>query len=683
MSDASLSSVVEVPVKTARSVSLLLLAALGAGLLGAAPSPAAVPPPADGAARAASSGPLFESTVLATSGQGAHTYRIPALDTLPDGTLLAAYDRRNDSAADLPGNLDVMVRRSTDNGRTWTAPQAIADFDGGVGAGDPSMIVDRETGRVFVFYAYGPQGVGFFNSADGNANDAVNSLHADYAYSDDGGVTWTPRRITRDIKDPSWKGMFASSGTGIQLSTGRLVQQYAFRGADGGIRAVSAYSDDHGDTWKAGTPVGPLMDENKTVELADGRIMLNSRTSSAKTRLVAYSDDGGVTYSAPVPDDELIDPTNNAAILRYDATADASRPESHWLLFSNTASTTTRHNLTVRTSCNDGLTWPASRVVEAGGTAYSTMTRLADGTFGLLYESGPYQRITFARFDAAWLGADCPTDQGRPKLEARTAVPDGLLTAGTANAVEVRVTNHGHLAGVPGRAALSLPAGWSGDASQPVPAVAPGATAVLRFTVLPPAGTPTGERNLAVTLTAGATETSTTTPVLVAGPDEALHATPAREYDGVSSYTDLTPALPDVAPLARGVITARFRTTRTPVAATLLSASDTRAASTNVTLSLNGGVPHYEARAGGAYSAKLDGTASLADGRDHTLAVAVTDSGTAMYADGVRIASTATPSLFARAPGLTGLWAGRNVDDGGPQWHFAGHIERISVRRAG
>ncbi|MFE5792824.1 exo-alpha-sialidase [Streptomyces sp. NPDC056503] len=670
--------------KTARSVSLLLLASLGAGLLGATPSPAAAPPPTGAAAEtSATPEPLYESTVLATSGQGAHTYRIPALDTLPDGTLLAAYDRRNDSAADLPGNLDVMVRRSTDSGRTWTAPQAVADFDGGVGAGDPSMVVDRVTGRVFVFYAYGPQGVGFFNSAAGNADDAVNSLHADYAYSDDGGVTWTTRRITQDIKDPSWTGMFASSGTGIQLSTGRLVQQYAFRKADGGIWAASAYSDDHGDTWRMGRPVGPLMDENKTVELADGRVMLNSRTSSARTRLVAYSNDGGITYGAPVPDDELIDPTNNAAILRYDATAGAERPESHRLLFSNTASTTTRHRLTVRLSCNDGLTWPTSRLVEAGGSAYSTMTRLADGTFGLLYESGPYQRITFARFDAAWLGADCPTAQDTPKLAARTAVPDGLLTAGTPGTVEVRVTNHGHLASPAGTATLTAPSGWTGTTARPLPAIAPGATVTVGVPVTPPAATATGEQDVTVTLRSGATTTSSTTRMLVVGGSEVLDRTLAKDFDGTAAYTDLTASLPDVAALDRGVTAVRFRTTKTPVAGTLLSASRTTAPSTNVTLSLNSGVPYFEARVDGVYSARLDGTTSLADGRDHTLAVAVTDTGTALYADGVRIASTTTPSLFGRTPGLTGMWAGRNVDDGGPQWHFAGRIDRITVHRAG
>ncbi|MFF4953003.1 exo-alpha-sialidase [Streptomyces chattanoogensis] len=407
--------------RAARSLSLAVALAAGTGLATATPAaPAPEPPPPDTAAPRHRPGPrhgpppghgpapLYESTDVAVSGQGAHTYRIPALETLPDGTLVAAYDRRNNSAADLPGDVDVMVRRSTDNGRTWSPPQAVADYDGGAGAGDPSLLADRWTGRLFLFHAYGPKGVGFGNAGMGNDHASTTVLHTDLHYSDDGGRSWHARRLTHDLKDPTWLGIFASSGTGIQLSTGRLVQQYAFRKADASMWAASAYSDDHGETWRLGTPVGPLMDENKTVELADGRIMLNSRTGSTTRRLVAHSRDGGLTYSSPVADDELVDPVNNASILRYDPTAPPGHPRAHWLLFSNTASATARRNLTVRLSCDDGRSWPVSRVVTPGPSAYSTLTRLKDGTFGLLYESGPYRKITFARFDGAWLGAGCP-----------------------------------------------------------------------------------------------------------------------------------------------------------------------------------------------------------------------------------------------------------------------------------
>ncbi len=368
------------PARAARSLSLAVLLATGTGLASA--TPAAAAPPPDPAA------PLYESTDLAVSGEGAHTYRIPALETLPDGTLVAAYDRRNDSASDLPGNVDVMVRRSTDDGRTWSPPQAVADYDGGAGAGDPSLIADRWTGRLFLFHMYGPRGIGFGNAGMGNDHRSTTILHTDYHYSDDGGRSWRARRLTRDLKDPTWLGIFASSGTGIQLSSGRLLQQYALRKADASMWAASAYSDDHGRTWRLGTPVGPLMDENKTVELS---LIHRDRT-----------------YSTPVADDELIDPVNNASILRYDPTAPPGHPRAHWLLFSNTASTSARRNLTVRLSCDDGRSWPVSRVVTPGPAAYSTLTRLKDGTFGLLYESGPYRKITFARFNDAWLGAPCP-----------------------------------------------------------------------------------------------------------------------------------------------------------------------------------------------------------------------------------------------------------------------------------
>ncbi|WP_026117615.1 sialidase family protein [Nocardiopsis alkaliphila] len=350
--------------------------------------------------------PLFETTDLASAGEGAHTWRIPALEVLEDGTLIAAYDRRNDNASDLPGNLDLVVRRSHDKGRTWTEPQIVVDYDGGVGAGDPSLLVDRETGRIFLFHAHGPAGVGFFNSSDGNANDSDDILHADYSYSDDGGLTWNTRRITEDIKDPSWFGIFASSGTGIQTSQGRLIQQYAYDSGDG-VYAVSVYSDDNGQTWQAGEPVGPGMDENKTVELADGRIMLNSRTAQGPYRLVAYSEDGGRTYSDPVPDHDLVDPTNNGAVVRYDPKAPMGWPEAHKLLFTNTNHASSRQNLTVRMSCDDGQSWPVSKVLDPGAAAYSTIVPLGSDEFGVLYERGNVEHITFARFNAGWLGGDC------------------------------------------------------------------------------------------------------------------------------------------------------------------------------------------------------------------------------------------------------------------------------------
>ena len=109
--------------------------------------------------------PLFERILLEQSGDaGVHTYRIPALAVANDGTLIAAFDARNDSPNDLPGNIDVMVRRSRDLGRSWSPARRVVDFDSGRGGGDPSLLVDRATGRVFLFYEYAPAGTGIFKS---------------------------------------------------------------------------------------------------------------------------------------------------------------------------------------------------------------------------------------------------------------------------------------------------------------------------------------------------------------------------------------------------------------------------------------------------------------------------------------------------------------------------------------
>ncbi|RFU88366.1 exo-alpha-sialidase [Streptomyces triticagri] len=347
---------------------------------------------------------------LATAGVGSPVYRIPALTTTNAGTLLAVYDARP-SAADLPGNIGVVIRRSTDGGSSWQGRQVLRKEDAPKGNGDPSLLVDRDTGRVFAFYS-ATVNQGFLGSHTGNDEDDPDVQQTDYSYSDDDGRTWTHRRITEQIKDPAWGGMFAASGEGIQLRhgpyEGRLIQQYAVR-HDGQNYAVSAYSDDHGETWRTGRPVGPGGDENKTVELSDGRIMLNNR--SAPYRTVAYSSDGGVTYTPFEQDEQLPDPANNGSIMRYAPDADPSDPRSKWLLFSNTANSSSRSGLTVKMSCDDGRTWSTQKLVDAGPSAYSTLTRLPDGRIGLLYERADYQHITYRSFGLKWLGGGskpCP-----------------------------------------------------------------------------------------------------------------------------------------------------------------------------------------------------------------------------------------------------------------------------------
>jgi sialidase-1 len=357
--------------------------------------------------------PVFARIVLEQSGDAAvHTYRIPALVVANDGTLIAAFDARNDSPNDLPGNIDVMVRRSRDLGRSWSPARRVVDFDSGRGGGDPSLLVDRVTGRVFLFYEYAPAGTGIFRSNADRDSAGVGTVHPHVLWSDDNGATWQgPRDLIASLKPAGATGMFATSGHGIQLSArspapGRLLQPYAWLDADKQMHAANAYSDDHGATWTLGASIGTGLDENKAVELADGRVVQNIRAyeKSRTHRLVALSRDGGITFGAPVEDPQLPDPRNNADVIRVAPDAPAGSREAAMLLFSNTADETRRVNLTVRLSCDAGRSWPVSKTVHAGAAMYSVMARLPDGTFGLLYENGAAQGLTYVRFDLAWLG---------------------------------------------------------------------------------------------------------------------------------------------------------------------------------------------------------------------------------------------------------------------------------------
>ena len=179
--------------------------------------------------------------------------------------------------------------------------------------------------------------------------------------------------------------------------------------------AVSVYSDDHGATWKPGAPSEGSADENKVVELSDGRLLMNSRTQgTAGQRLEAISYDGGQTWGPFRHNWDLTDPRNNASIIRAYPNAPQGSARARVLLFSNADSSSARANGTIRVSYDDGFTWNEGKVFEKGDMAYSTLHALNDGTWGLLYETGGYKNIDFMRVDAAYLGLRDPGEDVAP-----------------------------------------------------------------------------------------------------------------------------------------------------------------------------------------------------------------------------------------------------------------------------
>ena len=370
---------------------------------------------------------IGEKVRLASPGDSGFTcHRIPALTTATNGWILAAWDGRPDNCQDAPQANSIIYRISKDGGKSWTPVKtAIAGTPGAnkVGYSDPSFVVDRTTGTIFLF-SVKSYDAGLFKSQLGTDPSARNILHAHVIESHDNGETWVnPRTITDQVTaghESEWFTRFASSGEGIQLRygahAGRLIQQYAVANTGTtSLMAVSVYSDDHGATWKPGAPTEGSADENKVVELSDGRLLLNSRTQgTAGQRLEAISYDGGQTWGPFRHNWDLTDPRNNASIVRAYPDAPEGSARARVLLFSNADSASARANGTVRVSYDDGFTWSDGKVFESGEMAYSTLHPLADGTWGLLYESGGYKNIEFMRMDASYLGLTDPGEGPAP-----------------------------------------------------------------------------------------------------------------------------------------------------------------------------------------------------------------------------------------------------------------------------
>lgn len=317
-------------------------------------------------------------------------FRIPALLTAKNGDVLASIDERVPSCADLRGskNINIALRRSSDNGASWSPIEIIVDYPWGESASDPSMILDEETGAIFLFYNY----------MNLETEKDVYYLHV--IKSSDHGKTWSePEDITSQIAKSEWKNdfKFITSGRGIQTKSGRLL--HCMVNLDNGMHLFG--SDDHGATWfLIDTPVTPA-NESKVIELVDGTLMVNARVNDKEgMRYVHLSKDAGKTWESRA-EPTLIDPGCNASIIRYTSKKDGYKKNR--LLFANAAMKDGRKNMTVRISYDEGKTWSEGKTIYSGKSAYSSLTKLANGDIGLFFEQDGYTKNPFVSFSLEWL----------------------------------------------------------------------------------------------------------------------------------------------------------------------------------------------------------------------------------------------------------------------------------------
>ena len=344
---------------------------------------------------------IKQSTVYKAKDDRYFSHRIPALLVTSKGTLLAFCEARSGSASDSTPT-DLVLRRSLDNGKTWTAAQVVAHFPGFT-VGNPTPVEDRKTGVIWLLMTANPAGVTEKEIDEASPKGARTVW---ITHSSDDGLHWAgAREITASTKKPNWTWYATGPGNGIQLTDGRLVIPCDHKVArTHAFYSHVIYSDDDGKTWKIGGSAGPETNESAIVQLADSSLLLNMRSYAGKRqRAIALSHDGGLTWGPVRLNPALIEPVCQASMVRYTLAREAGKNR---LLFSNPADTAHRDRMTVRLSYDEGNTWPVSRLVYAGPAAYSSLAVLRDGTIGLLYERGTanaYEEIEFAHFNLRWL----------------------------------------------------------------------------------------------------------------------------------------------------------------------------------------------------------------------------------------------------------------------------------------
>ena len=367
-----------------------------------------------------------------------HTFRIPGMVIAQDGAvLLFAEARRGDGSdprRDENAPIDLVMRRSLDNGQSWE-PLVVIESGFRPGGGivdfaDPTPVLDAETGTVFLFYGQWPD-IGPITVAHGQSADPDSGNHVVWVRSStDQGETWSERKQVVYPDEPHetsdglyWRQAEPGPGGGIQLRwqsagsapNGRLIipaKRSGSRTPDGPpvVTPFVYYSDDHGETWQVGevTP-GPDANEDEVVELTDGAVLLDGRQErGARFRRRHLSRDGGIDLGPrpPRPHPAHAGRRLDVALLRQTR----SGHDRDRILFSAPRGSggLNRNAITVWTSYDEGKTFTNPVTFDEGPAAYSVLQRLADGTIGMAVETAneagaPYGAITFYRFDLAEL----------------------------------------------------------------------------------------------------------------------------------------------------------------------------------------------------------------------------------------------------------------------------------------
>ncbi len=359
-----------------------------------------------------------QTPVFVSGTEGFKSFRIPAIVKASNGDLLAFAEGRVAGSGDF-GDIDIVMKRSQDGGKSWSAIQTVAAYDN-LQAGNPAPVFDQSDpaypqGRLFLFYNTG-------NNHENEVRKGNGLREVWYKTSTDHGKTWSePVNITLMTHRPNqpkvnpkynfkedWRSYANTPGHAMQFTTGKFKGRiYIAANHSAGdpkpkstdYQAHGFYSDDHGKTFRISEDISfEGSNEATAAEISGGRLLFNSRNQKGdvKARIVAVSSDGGAKWDTTYFDHTLPDPVCEGSILTI-----GRSKTGNILAFSNAADTQKRDNLTLRISFDDGKTWAKSYLVdkstnnEEDFTAYSDLVQTGKNSVGVLYERNDYKSISF------------------------------------------------------------------------------------------------------------------------------------------------------------------------------------------------------------------------------------------------------------------------------------------------
>lgn len=333
-------------------------------------------------------------------------YRNPAILSLGDGKVLSFCEYRYDDVSELGKDyddsdyghrIDVLMRKSTDNGATWSNAVTIAtgtDATENSKASGFSMpaVVRTSSGKIICLAAMGTE------AYDSN----VGLRHIAMITSSDEGTTWTtPTDIYNSIDwgEHSPSSAYITAGKGITLSNGRVAFAMNIK-ASGNTRQLILYSDDEGENWTVSTELA-FNDSYYNVRYGKLEVMNDNRlfiSGSCSTNHYGrgYSfttgnalGDGINTWGEPANwNGNLNSYDLNDDILYYGRATNglASTDIFFHTVFNRTSSEGDALRLYV--SFDQTKSWKEFFTILPANAAVSSMQRLSDNNLAVAFEDG-------------------------------------------------------------------------------------------------------------------------------------------------------------------------------------------------------------------------------------------------------------------------------------------------------